>query len=83
MEDNCMITFNFHLHNPYRAVAFYPISDNGCCEKDFFILTECRHEDGKSFYSCQCACGMWCSTGFEKEAEAVSAYRQMCKDSRK
>ena len=83
MEDNYTITFNYHLHGPYKVNAFYPIINNGCCDKNFFLLTECKHEDEKSIYSCQCACGMWCTTGYKTEAEAVKAYRQMCEDSRK
>lgn len=69
--------------NRYKIVAFYPIVNNCCCDKDFFILTANKvpvtEERPKGInYSCQCACGVWCTSGHQTEQEAVDEYRQMC-----
>ena len=73
-------TIRFNLNEPYYVVAFYPIKKNGCCDKDWFLLTANKCPSWKSGinYSCQCACGGWCTTGFETEQEAVNEYRRMC-----
>ena len=79
------ITIDFHLNKIFRVVAFYPISNNGCCDKKFFILTANEADNWKSGinYSCQCACGGWCTNGHETEQEAVEEYRKMCNDYQK
>jgi hypothetical protein len=80
MDDNYTITFNFYINECFKPIAFYPIADNGCCDKDFFILTANRDEhrpDGLN-YSCQCGCGMWCTNGHDTEQAAVNEYRKMC-----
>lgn len=46
---------------------------NGCCDRPF-ILTRCC--DGGA-YSCQCSCGLWCTTGFFNPTDAVEEYRRM------
>lgn len=78
---NYSVQLDFSLDEEYSVVAFYPIKDNGCCNKRFFILTanSCPNWETGINYSCQCACGGWCTTGFKTEQEAVEAYRNMCK----
>ena len=77
MEDNCRVEFRFYVGKIYKPVAFYPIRNNGCCDKTFFILTSNETNHGTN-YSCQCGCGGWCTTGCKTEAEAVREYRKMC-----
>lgn len=81
MEDKYYVEFKFFIHKGLKIEAFYPIKDNGCCDKDFFILTSnpCdRRPDGRN-YSCQCGCGMWCTSGHSKAQDAIDEYRSMCR----
>lgn len=64
--------------NRYKIEAFYPIANNGCCEKDFFILTSNKSTGGIN-YSCQCACNGWCTNGHATAQAAIDEYRAMCK----
>ena len=80
---NYSLELKFNLDSKrYKAVAFYPIHNNGCCDKNFFILTEnkVQNPDGSTRinYSCQCACGMWCTNGHKNAQEAIDEYRAMC-----
>lgn len=68
----------YSIKKPFKIEAFYPINNNGCCNKTFFILTTNPTEDGSTNYSCQCGCGMWCTTGHKTAQEAIDDYRTMC-----
>ena len=74
MPDEYVAEFRFYIEKGYKIEAFYPIKNNGCCDKDFFILTKSDQS-----YSCQCGCGMWCTSGHSTAQEAVDEYRFMCK----
>lgn len=80
MNDNEQITFSYFLAKRYRPIAFHLIENNGCCDKPFFILTANPSDSwpGGINYSCQCACGGWCTNGHDNEADAVEEYKQMC-----
>lgn len=82
MGDNYAINWSFFIDERYKPIAFYPIENNECCDKDFFILTANKTPHGMN-YSCQCACGMWCTSGFATEQQAVNAYRSMCNKANK
>jgi hypothetical protein len=75
------LTFNFEMNARIRRlIAIYPITNNKCCDKGFFLLTANSAngwESGINF-SCQCGCGGFCTTGYSTEQEAVDAYRRMC-----
>lgn len=76
MDDNYSVKFDFYLDvNKYLAKAFIPYPDNKCCEKPFFILTKSRNYNA---YSCQCACGMWCTNGHPNPHAAIDEYVEMC-----
>ena len=78
MEYSIKINFNLHAH--HKAVAFYPIKDNGCCDSEFFMVTSNKADCWSSGinYSCQCTCGMWCTNGHPTIQEAVDEYIDMC-----
>ena len=82
---NYSVILDFRLNGIFRPIAFYPIMNNGCCDKQFFILTANKSDGWRSGinYSCQCACGGWCTSGHETEQEAVEEYRKMCNDYQK
>ena len=63
--------------NRHKVEAFYPIGNNGYCEKNFFILTSNPAGDHTN-YLCQCACNGWCTSGHRTAQEAVDEYRAMC-----
>lgn len=77
--DSYRIGFEFFVNlNHFSIEAFYPIRNNGCCDKDFFILTSNPTGEGRINYSCQCGCGGWCTNGHATAQEAVDEYRAMC-----
>ena len=49
---------------------------NKCCENENVIVTKTK---GVEVYSCQCACGGWCTTGCRNIQDAISAWERMCK----
>lgn len=52
---------------------------NGCCAAKPIELRAVVHDDGKTVYSCTCACGVWCTTGHRTPAEAIMEYEVMCR----
>ena len=50
---------------------------NGCCSDLPYLLTVTSAVDGRHVYSCQCACGGWCTTGFFSPEDAEKEYRRM------
>lgn len=82
MNNNYKVEIEFHLSDAFKVEAFYPIANNGCCKKDFFILTTNRYDgwEGGINYSCQCACGIWCTNGHDNPQDAVNEYRKMCEN---
>lgn len=51
--------------------------DNGCCHDKPVLVTANRMENGKLNFSCQCACGMWCTTGHPTSVGALRDYQTM------
>ena len=47
---------------------------NKCCEGRPVLVTKTR---GFDVYSCQCACGGWCSDGFDSISKAIADYERM------
>lgn len=47
---------------------------NGCCEDEPVLITQTK---GTDVYSCQCACGLWCTTGVPTWDGALDHYRRM------
>ena len=72
------------IADQYVPVRLYREA-NGCCKDRPFVLTtnSCpvspQRPSGVN-YSCQCACGTWCTTGFAEEDDAVADYRRMTKE---
>ena len=54
--------------------------ENGCCKDEPVLVTAClRPNDKKVIYSLQCACGMWCTNGFENLSDAINDWLRMSK----
>ena len=51
--------------------------DNGCCESEPVLITAKRWPDGSVYYSCQCACGGWVTTGYLSRSKAINEYKRM------
>lgn len=50
---------------------------NGCCPDLPVFLTTNKRPDGKTNYSCQCACNGWCTTGCTTAEDAIDRYWKM------
>lgn len=68
--------FTCHYRPIYEPLGFIHIDNNGCCNKDYFVVTKTA---GKDIYSCECGCGGWCTNGHEKMTDAINEYFEMCK----
>lgn len=58
------------------AVEGYLKMKNGCCKDKPVLLTRTLGTK-QPVYSCQCACGGWCTTGMFSISEAVNHYERM------
>ena len=47
---------------------------NKCCKDKPVLITK---TNGIEVYSCQCACGGWCSDGFDSVSKAIADYERM------
>ena len=48
---------------------------NKCCEDKPVLITKTNSIE---VYSCQCACGGWCTNGHSDPADAIEEYESMC-----
>ena len=63
----------------YKPLEIHFIENNGCCDKNYFVLTANRNPSGGINYSCQCGCGGgWCTTGHNNKEAAINEYKTMC-----
>lgn len=49
---------------------------NGCCKDQPVLITK-NYMRGGDNYSCQCGCGIWCTTGHPTVAGAIKDYQTM------
>ena len=68
------------LDKCFKLIAVILSDHNMCCceTKAPYLLTMIPHKDGNHVYSCQCACGGWCTNGHGDPFEAVKEYEAMC-----
>ena len=75
-----------HKVNVSRSFVVTGLSDeeNGCCEDQPILITAsvATLKNNEPIYSCQCACGMWCTTGHTTDWEALKDYEEMTKRSK-
>lgn len=50
---------------------------NGCCKNKPVIITVNPLRAGRLNYSCQCACGGWCTSGHSTVSKALEEYEEM------
>ena len=50
---------------------------NGCCKKENVLVTQTK---GIEMYSCQCACGGWCTSGHPTIEGAIAEWGRMSRD---
>ena len=48
---------------------------NKCCPDEAVLITQ---TNGKQVFSCQCACGGWCTTGCTSIQDALTVWEEMC-----
>lgn len=53
---------------------------NGCCQDRPILITGNKVHNHIN-YSCQCACGMWCTNGHRTASEALKEYEEMTRRS--
>ena len=70
--------FMAYVLEPLATIGFANIH-NGCCKDRPVLITANKAQNwpGGINYSCQCACGMWCTNGHGTAGEALSEYEQM------
>jgi len=66
------------IPNLYTPMAVVYVK-NGCCDNQPVILTWNRRSDKRINYSCQCACGGWCTNGHSTIDKAINEYLDMTK----
>lgn len=73
---NGQITEEMRVQRPYivTGISYQP---NGCCENRPILITAARREGNNYCFSCQCACGFWCSNGFDNPSDALKDYEKM------
>ena len=66
------------------AITGISYAENGCCEDRPILITVTRATINleKPIYSCQCACGLWCTTGHTSDWEALKDYEEMTRRSK-
>lgn len=76
-----MHIMDFSLNNASVADHFLVTGivymKNGCCEDKPVLVTANKHPDIGINYSCQCACGAWCTTGHPTPVGALRDYQTM------
>ena len=53
--------------------------ENKCCEDKPFLLMVTFDDEGNTCYSCECECGLWCTTAYNNPAQAIMEYEMMCR----
>jgi len=51
--------------------------ENGCCKDQPVLITANILPNNETNYSCQCGCGMWCTTGHPTPVGALRDYQTM------
>lgn len=66
------------------AITGISYEENGCCEDKPILITVSIGSviNKKPIYSCQCACGFWCTTGHVTDWEALKDYEEMTRRSK-
>ena len=77
MDANCRVYEEFFLDKYHKPIGFiHPHAfKNECCNGKPYILTV----NSNNIYSCQCACGGWCTGGHDNPADAIMEYEMMCR----
>ncbi len=65
-----------HIPRGLRLEKVIP-DRNGCCPDLPYLLTSNLTLDGSINYSCQCACGGWCTNGHITPVGAIAEYKRM------
>lgn len=63
------------VSRPYYTIGLVR-DHNGCCSNRPILITGNKVDDHIN-YSCQCACGMWCTNGHRSASEALKEYEEM------
>ena len=75
MEKTLKIEIPINISSVFSVIGI--VNDlNGCCT-DRPILITGNKIDNRINYSCQCACGMWCTSGHMTASEALKEYEEM------
>ena len=61
---------------PYHALGVI-YAANGCCPDKPVVLTVNQTYNGLFNFSCQCACGGWCTSGKPTPHGAIAEYGRM------
>lgn len=72
------LKFNINLAHVPECLSVVGVikMQNKCCEDKPILITK---TNGIEVYSCQCACGGWCTNGYEDIPKAIDEYIHMNK----
>ena len=77
MDQILKVEIPVQVSSPYKVLAV--VNDlNGCCKDRPILITGNKWHD-RINYSCQCACGMWCTNGHTTASAALKEYEEMTK----
>ena len=71
-------TLTISVPEIYKPLEIHFINNNGCCDKNYFVVTTNKRLNGETNYSCQCGCGGWCTNGHTTKETAINEYKKMC-----
>lgn len=64
------------LVSDHFAIIGIVNDSNGCCKDRPILITGNKYHE-RINYSCQCACGMWCTSGHTSASAALLEYENM------
>lgn len=70
------VKFRAFVSYPYQPIGAAYI-ETGCCKNRPVLITVNKRTNGTLNFSCQCACGLWCTTGCDTASEALQHYERM------
>jgi len=76
LEHEYDVKFRALVQAPFQPIGAAYI-ENGCCRNRPVLITANKRTNGTLNYSCQCACGLWCTTGCDTASEALQHYERM------
>lgn len=76
LEETYQVEFRALVQKPFEPIGAVYIK-NGCCKNRPVLITANRTTSGRLNFSCQCACGLWCTSGARSASGALQQWERM------